>query len=81
MHEDVWNTELTASNQRHGNVKIRRGVFQGDSRYPLLFVLVMAPLKLVLRHTKASYELRKGDKKINHLLFMGDLKLFAKNED
>ena len=71
-----WNTELTASNQRLGNVKIRCGIFQGDR-----FVLVMIPLTLVLKHTKASYELKKGGKKINHLLFMDDLKLFAKNED
>ena len=35
-----WNTELTASNQRLGNVKIRRGIFQGDSLSPLLFVEV-----------------------------------------
>ena len=76
-----WNTELTASNQRLGNVKIRRGIFQGDSLSPLLFVLVMIPLTLVLRQTKASYELKKGGKKINHLLFMDDLKLFVKNED
>ena len=26
-----WNTELTASNERLGNAKIRRGIFQGDS--------------------------------------------------
>ena len=76
-----WNTDLTASNQRLGNVKIRRGTFQGDSLSPLLFVLVMIPLTLVLRQTKASYELKKGGKKINHSQFMDDLKLFAKNED
>ena len=64
-----WNTEVTASYQRLGNVKIRHGVFQGDSLYPLLFVLVMIPLTLVLRQTKACYELKKGGKKINHLLF------------
>ena len=75
------NTELTSSNLRLGNVKIRRGIFQGNSLSPLLFVLVMIPLTLVLRQTKASYELKKGGKKINHLLFMDDLKLFAKNED
>ena len=50
-----WNTELNASNQRLGNMKIRRGIFQGDSLCPLLFVLV--PLTLVLRQTKASYKL------------------------
>ena len=75
-----WNTELTASNQRLGNVKIRRGIFQGDSLSPLLFVLVMIPLTLMLRQTKASYEVKKGVKKINHLLFMDDLKFFSKNE-
>ena len=75
-----WNAELTASNQRLGNVKIRRGIFQGDSLSPLLLVLVMIPLILVLRQTKASHEIKKGGKKINHLLFMDDLKLFAKNE-
>ena len=76
-----WNTELTASNQRLENVKIRRGIFQGDGLSPLLFVLVKIPLTLVLRQTKTFYELRKGGKKINHLLFMDNLKLFTKNED
>ena len=75
------NTELTASNQRLRNVKIRRGIIQGNSLSPLLYALMMIPLTLVLRQTKAAYELKKGGKKINHLLFMDDLKLFAKNED
>ena len=44
-----WNTDLTASNQRLGNVKIKRGIFQGDSLSPLLFLLVMILLALVLR--------------------------------
>ena len=35
------NTELTASSQRLGNVKIRRGIFQGDNLSTYLFVLVM----------------------------------------
>ena len=76
-----WNKELTASNQSFGSMKIRRGTFQGDSLSPLVFVLLMIPLKLVLRQAKTSYELKIGGKKINHLLFMDDLKLFAKNED
>ena len=41
----------------------------------------MITLTLVLRQTKASYKLKNGGKKINHLLSMDDLKLFAKNED
>ena len=41
----------------------------------------MVPLSLVLRKVKFHYEF--GDKKtrINHLLFMGNLKLFAKSND
>ena len=75
------NTELTASNQRVENVKIMCGIFQGDSLSPVLIALVMILLTLMLRQTKASYELEKGGKKINRLLFVDDLKLFAKNED
>ena len=59
-----WNTELTASNQRLGNVKIKRGMFRGDRISPLLFVLAMIALILVLRQTKACYELKKGGRKI-----------------
>ena len=40
----------------------------------------MIPLTLMLRQTKASYEVKKGVKKINHLLFMDDLNFFSKNE-
>ena len=76
-----WNTVLTAGDQRLVNVKIKHGILQGDSLSPLLFALVMIPLILVLGQTKVSYEVKKGGKKINHLLFIDDLKLFAKNED
>ena len=62
-------------------MKIRCGIFQGDSLSPLLFVMVMIPLILVVRQAKASYELKKEGKKINHLLFLDDLKLFAANKD
>ena len=76
-----WNTELMSGDQRLGNVRIRRGIFQGDSLSPLLFVLAMIPLTLMLRKTKIFCQLKKGGEKINHLLFMDDLKLFAKNDE
>ena len=76
-----WNTELTAAGRILGNVKIRRGIFQGDSLSPLLFVIAMIPLSLILREVKVAYDLGKGNWKLNHLLFMDDLKLFAKNEN
>ena len=73
-----WSTELTACGQTLGTVKIKRGIFQGDSLSPLLFVLCVIPLTKILRNAKAGYML--DNIKVNHLLFMDDLKLFAKNE-
>ena len=61
-------------------VNIRRGIFQGDSLSPLLFVLALFPLSMILRKVSAGYEMTKDGCRINHLLFMDDLKLFAKNE-
>ena len=41
----------------------------------------MIPLLLILRKLKASYEWGKKEYKLNHLLFMDDLKLFSKSEE
>ena len=76
---DEWKTELTSCGQTLGVVNINRGIFQGDSLSPLLFVLCMVPLSLVLRRSKAGYEWGGREFKINHLLFMDDLKLFGKS--
>ena len=76
-----WATNLYAGNNHLGTVKIRRGIFQGDSFSPLLFVLALIPLSMVLRKSEIGYQLGKDQPKINHLLFMDDLKLFAKTED
>ena len=73
-----WKLELTSNGGSLGNVEISRGIFEGDSLSPLLFVLCLVPLSLILRRVKFHYEF--GDKKtrIKHLLFMDNLKLFAK---
>ena len=73
-----WRTELTACGESLCEVMIKRGIFQGDSLSPLLFVICMIPLSSVLRKMSLGYTL--GTEKINSLLFMDDLKLFAKNE-
>ena len=72
-----WKLPLTSNGEVLGEVDVKRGIFQGDSLSPLLFVLSMIPLLLVLRKVNVCYE---WGKKENDLLFMDDLKLFSKNE-
>ena len=75
-----WKTELTSCGERLGHVHIRRGIFQGDSLSSLLFVLCLIPLSLVLRKVKSAYEFKDRRRKINHLSFMDDLKLYGKSD-
>ena len=75
-----WRTELTRCNESLGQVKFRRGIFQGDSLSPLIFVIAMIPLNSVLRKMKIGYQFSSNKEQINHLMFMDDIKLFAKDE-
>ncbi|TBU11225.1 putative reverse transcriptase [Hamiltosporidium tvaerminnensis] len=63
------------------NKKIDRGILQGDSLSPLLFVLYMDPLsrKLNEKYTKVTVQTDAGSHSTNHLLFIDDLKLLAKD--
>ena len=72
--------ELTTGGQCFVEVNIQRGIFQGDAQSPLLFVIAMMPIKLIRRKCTAGYKLSKSQEKINHLMYMDDIKLFAKNE-
>ena len=71
---------ITSGNSEFSEVEIKQGIFQGDSLYPLVFVLALIPLSLILRKVKAAYEFSESKEKINHLLFMGDLKLYSRSE-
>ena len=73
-----WKMEQTSCRAPLGTVKIRRGILQGYGLSPLIFVICMIPPSKVLCRAKAAYSL--GDVKINHFLFMDDLKMFAKNK-
>ena len=73
-----WRTELSSGGNVLGEVHIKRGIFQGDSLSPLLFVIAIIPLSLVLRKSCFVYEF--NGERINHLMFMDDLKLYAKSE-
>ena len=63
-----------------GEVEIKRGIFRRDSLSPLVFVLALITLSLILRKAKAAYEFSESKEKINHLLFMDDLKLYSRSE-
>ena len=60
--------------------KIQRGIFRGDALSPLLFIIAMMPLNHILRKCTAGYKLNRSQEKINHLMYMDDIKIFAKNK-
>ena len=74
-----WNVEVMSCGEFLGNVNIRRGIFQGESLSPLLFVICMRPLTGILRKVPMGYTLKCGEN-LNHLLFIDDLKIYGKSE-
>ena len=77
MHH--WKTTLRAAGTTLAEVNIRRGIFQGDSLSPLLFIIAMIPMTKALRKIKNGYQLGKQGAVINHLMFMDDIKIYGKN--
>ena len=76
----TWSMELTAGGKSLAKTKVQRDIFQGDALSPLLFIIAMMPLNNILRKCTAGYKLNKSQEKIYHLMYMDDIKLFAKNE-
>ena len=75
----TWRVELTAGRRSIAETKIQRGIFQGDALSPLLFIIAMILLNHILRKCTAGYKLNRSQE-INHLMYIDDIKLFAKNE-
>ena len=75
-----WRVELTAGEKSLAETKIQRDIFQGDALSPLLFIIAMVSLNHILRKCTAAYKLSRSQEKINHLMYMDDIKLFTKNE-
>ena len=66
--------------QTYEKLILNKVIFQGYSSSLLLFIVALITLSLILRKVKAAYEFSGRKDKINHLLFMGDLKLHCCNE-
>ena len=77
-----WKTRLFLSHNtgtcRSECLRIKRGIFQGDSLSPLLCCMAIIPLSSELNNTDYGYKI--FETKVNHLFYMDDLKLFARND-
>lgn len=65
-------------------IRIRRGIYQGDSLSPLLFCVAMNPLSSVLNRSVAGVKVCGSwveSSRITHLLYMDDIKLYARNAE
>ena len=61
---------ITSGNSEFSKVEIKQGIFQGDSLYPLVFVLALVSLSLILRKAKAAYEFQKAKRRLIFYLWM-----------
>ena len=77
-----WETQLTVTHESgtlmSDNTNIKRGIFQEDSLYPLLFWISFIPHSLELN--TSGYEHKTWTERITHFFYMDDLKLYAKND-
>jgi hypothetical protein len=78
-----WKTEMwlyhTEGHVKTGNVAIEQRIVQGDSLSPILFCLALIPLTNRLSKQGAGCAV-KGENKVSHLFYVGDLKLFSRDE-
>ena len=64
----LWKTEVTLNGIALGCVDIRKGIYQGDSLSPLLFVLCLLPLSVLLRHPNKGFNV--DGMIVSHLLYI-----------
>jgi hypothetical protein len=79
-----WKTTLNLSinntKLKSEPIQIKRGIYQGDSLSPLWFCLAINPLTNLLNSTGYGFNIRVNNttlSKLNHLLYMDDIKLYA----
>ena len=82
-----WKTKLILTHDKGtittDEIHFKRGIFQGDSMSPLLFVLAINPLSSLINRLQNGYKINPRDKqapRISHLFYMDDLKLYSPNK-
>lgn len=82
-----WRTQISIKSDTHiqyntRNIRINRGIFQGDSLSLLWFCLSLNPLSSILNKTSYGYMLTKSPHllKLTHIFYVDDLKLYAAGE-
>ena len=74
-----WHTDLFLYHDQGviyvPNIRIKRGIFQGDSLSPLLFIIALNPLSLLINRRCSGYKL--NDLNLTHCLYMDDLKGYS----
>ena len=76
-HNILYNNEMVISKN------IKKGILQGDSLSPLLFIIIMDPLSKLLNSMFPKVQIPINEKRsycTNHLLFIDDLKIMAERE-
>ena len=77
----MWNTKLVLRHKNGilevNNIQICRGIFQGDTLSPLLFIIAINPVSYLLE--KSPYGYKMDDVRFSHISYMDDLKTFAGN--
>ena len=60
------------------DITFTQGIFQGDLFLLIIICLALVPLSNILKIAEVGYKLHR--ERISHLLYIYDLKMFAKNE-
>ena len=76
----TWRVNLKEGGSSLAEIKNQKYIFQGDALSPLLLIIAMMPQNHILRKWSAGYKLSRSQDNINLLMYMDDIKLFAKNE-
>ncbi|KAL1446381.1 hypothetical protein WDU94_013936 [Cyamophila willieti] len=82
-----WKTDMIVQkpnrNQERTNFSIECGIFQGDGLSPIWFCMAINALSYLLKRSGMGVAVKTSrgtEETISHLLYMDDLKIYAKNK-